>query len=141
MRIVIDTNIWVSGLLWRGQAWQLLRLAETGQVELCIAYPMLLELEEVLAYERLQARLQLLKFTPSQLASFALSLSTPFDVSREATATPIVANDPDDDIFVLCAVEAKVDYLVTNDKHLLALEIYKGIPIVTLDFFLETTIE
>ena len=49
MRLVIDTNIWVSGLLWRGDAWRLLNLAEQGKVELCIAHSMLLELEEVLA--------------------------------------------------------------------------------------------
>jgi putative PIN family toxin of toxin-antitoxin system len=49
VRIVIDTNIWVSALLWRSKAWSLLKLAEKGEVEICIAYPMLLELEEVLA--------------------------------------------------------------------------------------------
>lgn len=54
MRIVIDTNVWVSGLLWKGDAWRLLKHAEEGSVELCIAYPMLLELEEVLNYDRLR---------------------------------------------------------------------------------------
>ncbi|MBI3921428.1 MAG: putative toxin-antitoxin system toxin component, PIN family [Armatimonadetes bacterium] len=53
MRIVIDTNIWVSGLLSEGDGWRLLDLAEEGDVEICIAYPMLLELEEVLAYPTL----------------------------------------------------------------------------------------
>lgn len=38
MRVVIDTNIWVSGLLWRGAPWRLLRLAERGEIELCIMY-------------------------------------------------------------------------------------------------------
>lgn len=33
MRIVIDTNIWISGLLWKGDAWHLLNLAEQGKVE------------------------------------------------------------------------------------------------------------
>jgi predicted nucleic acid-binding protein len=41
MHIVIDTNIWVSGLLWRGLPWRLLRLAETGVVEICMAIPLL----------------------------------------------------------------------------------------------------
>ena len=34
MRVVIDTNIWVSGLLWRGAPWRLLRLVEQGEIEL-----------------------------------------------------------------------------------------------------------
>ena len=78
MRIVIDTNIWVSGLLWRGNAWRLLQLAEQGDIELCITHSMLLELEEVLAYDRLRERVSLLDYTPSQLAAFALTMATPF---------------------------------------------------------------
>ncbi len=134
MRIVIDTNIWISGLLWRGDAWRLLNLAEQGRVELCVAYPMLLELEEVLAYERFQPRLETLQQTPAQLAVYALSLASAFDVSRGVT--PLVLADPDDDIFLLCAVEANAAYVVTNDRHLLSLKTYREIAIVTVeDFF------
>jgi predicted nucleic acid-binding protein len=46
VQIVIDTNIGVSGLLWRGMPWNLLRLAETGEVELCVAPAMLVELAD-----------------------------------------------------------------------------------------------
>jgi len=133
LRIVIDTNIWISGLLWKGKAWQLLRLAEHGKIRLCIAYPMLLELEEVLSYERFQNRLKVLQQTPEQLASYALSISTAYDVSR--SGIPIVYADPDDDIFLLCAVEAKAAYLVTGDRHLLNMKSYCGIEIVTIDDF------
>jgi uncharacterized protein len=105
VRIVIDTNIWISGLLWKGDAWRLLRLAEQGQVTLCVAYSMLLELEEVLSYARLQPRLTLLQEMPAQLASYALRISSAFDASR--SGIPIVTNDPDDDIFLLCALATK----------------------------------
>ena len=136
MRIVIDTNIWVSGLLWKGAPWRLLKLAETGKVQLCIAYPMLLELEEVLRYGRLQPRLQKLQQTPDQLVAYALNLSMLFDVSH--TTTPIVEDDPDDDIFILCALEAGADYLVSGDKHLLRLGSYQTVNIITVTVFLES---
>lgn len=140
MRIVIDTNIWISGLLWKGEAWRLLNLAEQGKVELCIAYTMLLELEEVLSYERLQPRLTILRQSPAQLAAYALNLCSVFDVSR--SGPPIVVVDPDDDIFVLCAIEAQASYVVTQDRHLLALNHYQGIPIMTLsDFFLQAALD
>ena len=135
MRIVIVTNIWISGLLWKGDAWRLLNLAEQGKVELCIAYAMLLELEEVLGYDRLQPRLTTLQETPAQLAAYALNLCSVYDVSR--SGPPIVDADPDDDIFLLCAVEAQAAYIVTHDRHLLVLKIYRGIPIVTIDDFLQ----
>ena len=82
MRVVIDTNIWVSGLLWKGDAWRLLNLAEAGAIRICLAYPMLLELEEVLSYPRFAPRVAALGYTPAQLASYALTLSTAVNVSR-----------------------------------------------------------
>jgi hypothetical protein len=80
MRIVIDTNVWVSGLLWRGMPWKLLCLAEAGEVELCITPSMLVELAEVLSYERLQPRLQQLGLTPEELVAYALNLASIFEV-------------------------------------------------------------
>jgi putative PIN family toxin of toxin-antitoxin system len=134
VRIVIDTNIWVSGLLWKGDPWRLLLLAEVGEVEICIAYPMLLELEEVLSYERFQSRLQTLDVTAAQLAVYSLTLATAIDVSRQGP--PIVTADPDDDIFLHCAVEAQAAYVVTNDRHLLAIRSYRGVGILKVeDFF------
>jgi putative PIN family toxin of toxin-antitoxin system len=133
MRIVIDTNIWVSGLLWKGEAWRLLRLAEGGLLEVCIAYPMLLELEEVLSYPRFAPRLLTLQQTPAQLAGFALSISVAVDVAR--TWPPIITADPDDDLFVLCALAAGADCVVTADHHLLSLGAYRGIPIITIGEF------
>ena len=133
MRIVIDTNIWVSGLLWRGMPWKLLGLAEAGEVELCIAPSMLVELAEVLSYERLQPRLEQLELTPEELVAYALSLASVFEVSE---GDPIVVADPDDDVFLRCAAVAGVVCVVSGDRHLLDLGGYAGIPILTVrDFF------
>jgi len=76
VRIVIDTNIWVSGLLWRAMPWNLLRLAGKGQVELCMAPAMVDELATVLTYERLQPRLEQLSLTPSELVVYTLNLAS-----------------------------------------------------------------
>jgi len=133
MRIVIDTNIWVSGLLWKGEAWRLLRLADEGLLKICIAYPMLLELEEVLNYPRFAPRLLTLQQTPAQLAGFALSISVAVEVMR--AWPPIITADPDDDLFILCAVAASADYVVTADHHLLSLGAYRGVPILTIGEF------
>jgi putative PIN family toxin of toxin-antitoxin system len=121
-------------LLWKSNAWRLLRLAEDRKIEICIAYPMLLELEEVLGYNRFATRLLALQQTPAQLAGFALSLSVAVDITR--AWPPIVTADPDDDLFVLCAAAAEADYIVTADHHLLSLGSYRGISIVNLDEFL-----
>lgn len=130
---MIDTNVWVSGLLWRGMPWKLLGLAEAGEVELCIAPSMLVELAEVLSYERLQPRLEQLELTPEELVAYALSLASVFEVSE---GDPIVVADPDDDVFLRCAAVAGVVCVVSGDRHLLDLGGYAGIPILTVrDFF------
>jgi putative PIN family toxin of toxin-antitoxin system len=133
VRIVIDTNIWVSGLLWRGMPWKLLRLAEAGEIELCVAPSMLVELGKVLSYARLQPRLEQLGLTPSELVAYAMSLASIFEVSGSAS---IVIADPDDDVFLHCAVVANAAYVVSGDHHLLDLNEYAGIPILAIRDFL-----
>ncbi|UCC86525.1 MAG: putative toxin-antitoxin system toxin component, PIN family [Anaerolineales bacterium] len=128
MRVVIDTNVWVSGLLWQGMPWSLLCLAEAGKVELCVAPAMLVELAEVLSYERLRPRLEQLQLTPAELVAYAINLASVFDVSEGA---PIVADDPDDDVFLRCASVAGADYVVSGDRHLLNFSEYAGIRILT----------
>ncbi len=134
MRIVIDTNIWISGLLWKGQPWDLLRLAETGRIELCMAPAMLEELSQVLAYEKFQPRLEQLKLSSAELLAYAINLSSVFDVPREGPI--IVLADPDDDVFIRCAIVAQAAYVVSGDYHLLDLEKYADIPILTVHDFL-----
>jgi len=113
--------------------WKLLCLAEAGEVELCITPSMLVELAEVLSYERLQPRLQQLGLTPEELVAYALSLASVFEVPE---GDPIVVADPDDDVFLRCAIVAGAAYVVSGDHHLLDLGGYAGIPILTIrDFF------
>ncbi len=135
MRIVLDTNLWVSGLLWRGLPWRLLQLAEAGLVELCVAPSMLTELADVLAYERFQPRLQQLGLVPEDLMVYALRIVTILDVPEAKEAT-MVAADPDDDIFLHTAVAAGAAYIVSGDHHLLDLGEYVRIPILTIQEFL-----
>jgi putative PIN family toxin of toxin-antitoxin system len=136
MRVVIDTNIWVSGLLWRGLPWELLRLADADQVSICAAPPMLNELERVLNYDRLQPRLTQLGLHVTDLMTYALNLVSIFELPPATADTPIVIADPDDDIFVRCAMTAEAVYIVSGDQHLLALEQHAHISILTIRDFL-----
>ena len=134
MRIVIDTNVWVSGLLWRGAPWELLRLAEQGSVTLCTTPEILSELADVLSYERILRRVNQLGLTPVELVGYAMNLASLFEV---AVGNPIVLADPDDDIFLWCPQAAEASYIVSGDHHLLDLESFAEIPIVTAHDFLE----
>ena len=134
MRVVIDTNIWVSGLLWRGRPWELLRLAKAGQLELCLTPSMLAELAATLDYEKLRPRLTQLGLTHADLMAYVISLACVFETVEGDT---IVTADPDDDVFLRCAVTAGATWIVSGDHHLLDLGQYAGIPILTVREFLE----
>lgn len=133
MRIVIDTNVWVSGLLWRGAPWELLRLAEAGRATLCTTPGILSELADVLSYERIQLRLDQLGLTPAEVVGYAMNMASVFEVTE---GDAIVLADPDDDVFLRCARAAEASYIVSGDHHLLELDTYAGIPIVTVRDFL-----
>ena len=134
MRVVLDTNLWVSGLLWRGLPWRLLQLAEQGLVEPCVSAAMAAELAEVLAYPKLARRLRQLGVTAAELAQRAVSLASVWDVP-DFDGDPIVKADPDDDIFLRCAISVRADYVVSGDGHLLDLECYAEIQVVTVRAF------
>jgi len=134
VHIVIDTNVWVSGLLWRGAPWELLRLAEKGMVTLCTTPEILSELADVLSYERIRHRVNQLGITPAELVGYAMNLASVFEVTEGSS---IVLADPDDDVFLWCAQAAEASYIVSGDHHLLDLGSFAEIPIVTVHDFLE----
>jgi uncharacterized protein len=135
VRVVIDTNIWISGLLWKGLPWKLLCLAEEGEVELCLTPAMLEELISVLAYEKFEPRLRQLDLTQADLLTYVMSIASVFDVHREGPV--IVEADPDDDVFLHCATTSEASYVVSGDHHLLDLKVYADIPILTIREFFE----
>lgn len=62
-----------------------------------------------------------------------MSLASIFEVPG---GSPIVTADPDDDVFLHCAVAAGASHVVSGDHHLLGLGQYAGIPILTIRDFL-----
>lgn len=57
MRVVLDTNVWVSGLLWGGSPRRVIELAEQQQLTVFVSDRLLRELETTLKYPKLQARI------------------------------------------------------------------------------------
>ncbi len=133
MRIVVDTNVWISELLWKGLPTEILRLAETRHIEISSTTAIVTELERVLEYGRIQKRLDRLQLTRSDVVGFALALM----VIVEPIVLPNdISVDPDDDMFITCALAARADYIVSGDQHLLTLGQWQGIQIVTVNDFL-----
>ena len=128
MRVVADTNIVVSGLLWRGNPRLALDAAREGVIDLFTSAVLLTELEDVLSREKFTERLASAGVTPPELVLGYAALAL---VIEPAVIEPVIIADPDDDAVLACAVAAESEAIVSGDGHLLGLRQYQGIRILT----------
>ncbi len=129
MRTVADTNIVVSGSLWQGPPRQVLDAARTSKIELFTTATLLAELEDVLQREKFANRLRLAGVEAQTLVMGYAALAT--IVVPENIDPPVIAADPDDDEVLACAIAANARVIVSGDSHLLDLEEYRGVPVLT----------
>lgn len=128
MRLVLDTNTAVSGLLWDGAPSRLIQAAETGKVDIVSSVALLTELRGVLSRDKFARRLAQRGFTPARVFIDYVALVT---IVMPALITPTIAPDPADDAVLAAAVGASADLIVSGDAHLLDLKSFQGIDIVT----------
>lgn len=128
MRLVVDTNVILSGLLWQGSPHGLLRQIRDGQASLVESPALLEELEEVLIRPKFAGILTRLRLSPETLLAELLQLA---EIVIPNPLPAPVSRDPDDDAVLALAVAAQVDLIVSGDDDLLDLHEYQGIPIVT----------
>ena len=129
IRVVLDTNVIVSALVFGGVPRGVLELAEAGKCELFYSEPIQTEVRRVLAE----------KFDwPQTMIDEVLPVvwSMGKAVVPRITLNAVPA-DPDDNRILECAVAARAQVVVSGDRHLLDLQNYKSIPIATPRQFLE----
>jgi putative PIN family toxin of toxin-antitoxin system len=122
MKIVIDTNIYISAIFWGGKPREVLDLGRSGEMLIFISP----EIESEIA-EKLSKKFTLKK---DEIKNVLLDLSTftiPTLVTLHVEAVP---EDPEDNKFIECALTCKANYIVSGDRHLLQLKEYAGIKIL-----------
>src|SRR3972149_1970365 len=133
VRVVADTNVLVSGALWPGPSHRIIELAEAGEVILCVTETMIEELKGVLQRRKFQARLRALRTSPEEILSSLLPLA---ELYEPIDASGTVPPDPDDEMFIACAVSAGAAVIISGDDHLLRLKQHGTIRIVRPTEFL-----
>lgn len=128
-RVVFDTNIMISGLLWRGKPYQCLWLARTGIVQALYCPEMMAELSEKLRGK--------FGFSENRIHAVVSDVRRFADRVEISGTLKVVTADPDDDKFIECAVAGKARVIVSGDHHLLDLAEYEGIPIMSAAEFVD----
>jgi hypothetical protein len=134
MKIVIDTNIVISGLLWSGGPNQILKLAEQNKITLIATQETLIEFERVLNYPKFDKRIQQLGLSRAKLLEFYKKLV--IVVPKISLDNMIVVIDPTDDEFLSAAKSGNAELIVSGDPHLLNLGKFENIGIITASEFL-----
>jgi putative PIN family toxin of toxin-antitoxin system len=129
IRIVLDTNVIVSALVFGGMPRSVLELAEARQCQFFYSEPIQIEVRRVLS-EKFEWPQAMLREALPVLWSMG-------ELVVPRTTVEAVPDDPDDNHILECAVEAQAQVLVSGDHHLLALQEYKSIRIVTPRQFIE----
>jgi len=130
-KVVIDSNVFISAFGWDGKPESVLRLMEQGRIRNYLSTDIFDELKRVVAYPKL-------KFSPTlqvKLLEFVFCCSS---VITPAESVAVVADDPDDDKFIACALAANASHLISGDPHLLSIASHQDIQIVTPAHFLDS---
>jgi putative PIN family toxin of toxin-antitoxin system len=128
MRLVLDTNVVFSALLWQGLPFQLLAaLRNQADAKLFCSEALFAELAEVLSRTHSLKRLATIGKTARQVLDDYAAI-VEFVIPAQIAPTSI---DPDDDAVLACALAAGADIIVSGDPDLLNLKQFHGMPIVT----------
>ena len=130
LKVVLDTNVLISAILFGGKPRQILQNAIRGEIRLCLSEPILEELSGVLRRSKFDYSPEMIQFILTELMGIA-------DFVNPSETIDVVLEDPDDNRILECAVEAGANYIITGDFHLLKVGRYRNIEVVNVVVFLE----
>jgi putative PIN family toxin of toxin-antitoxin system len=131
VKLVVDTNLLLSGTLWRGSPARLLNAVLGAPGTLCLSAEIILEFGEVLGRKEFAGRLASLNTSVSDVMQRYQRLGRRV-LPAEIPAVPAL-RDPKDLKILAAAVGAKADAIVTGDSDLLVLKEFAGIPIIRVE--------
>lgn len=122
MRIILDTNVLVSGIFWSGPPYQILQAWRDRKFKLVVSPAILDE------YTKVAIDLSF-KFPSVDLLSFLDLLMAEAEVYMPVTLPKQVCRDPNDDKILACALASRVGCIVSGDRDLLVISGYKNIQV------------
>jgi uncharacterized protein len=134
VRIVLDTNTWISIALNKTLAEGFLPLIREKRIEACLSRALVTELARVITYPKIAAILE--KHGTEPLVALS-SILEPATVVRTGRRVRKIEADPADNRVLECAIYPKAKFIVSGDKHVLKLGEFKGVKTLTARKFLE----
>ena len=123
MKIVLDTNVLISGIFFSGPPYQIFKAWQEGKIKITVS-------EEILSeYHRVAEELSN-QFPSIDIDRILELITVHADIVDASDFQVTICEDPDDNKFIACALASKSNIIVSGDKHLLNVTGYKGIQVV-----------
>lgn len=125
LKVVLDTNVLISALLFRGELAQIVELWKTGKIIPLLTRETFEEFRQVLEYPRFS-------LTHSEIKTLVEDEVLPFfEVVETGEKITGVCRDAEDDKFIACALSGRADFVVSGDKDLLEIGKHKTVKIIS----------
>ena len=124
LKVVLDTNVLISALLFKGELSRLVDIWRKGNVIPLFSRETFREFKSVLGYPKFSLTAQEIKIL---IEEEVLPFFEIIEITGKARG---ICRDADDDKFIACAVSASADFIVSGDRDLLDIKKYKSIRII-----------
>jgi putative PIN family toxin of toxin-antitoxin system len=128
MRVVLDTNIFISGIFWTGCPHKIIESWKGGKFALITSTDIISELVKVLGDFKI-------RLPDDAIREWADLIVENSEIVEPKERIDAVKDDPDDNMFIEAAVAGNADYIISQDKHLLRLRQFRKIRIITPEEF------
>ena len=129
-RVVLDTNILVSALGWRGAPHEIVQSCLDHRHELLLSPDLLEEVERVLQYPKF-------RFSYAEIVDYLALLTETAELVQPDFRLAVIEADPSDDRILECALAGRAEVIATGDDHILSLKQFEEIPILRAQEFLD----
>jgi uncharacterized protein len=131
IRVVLDTNVLISGLLFKGKLARIVGLWQKGKIVPIISKETFEELRTVLEYPKFSlSRVEIKSLIEHEILLY-------FEVVNVSKHVKGACRDPGDDKFISCAISANADGIVTGDKDLSDMKKYRAVRIIHASDFIK----
>ncbi len=130
LRVVIDTNVYISAIFWGGKPRQIVDMGRDGHIFIFTS----LDIEKEIG-DKLAVKFHLAEDEVNRISLDFGTFTIPVKPTKKIS---FIKDDPDDDKFLECGIACHADYIVSGDSHLQRVKEFEKIKIVSPADFLET---
>lgn len=131
-RVVLDTNVYISGIFWDGKPRSIIHMAKQEKMSVIVSDSIIEEIEQILKRPNKPFRLNQKEITKivENIRSYAITINP-------STRLDVIKHDPNDNHILECAVEGNAEFIISGDLHLKELNTYQGIRIISPDEYMK----